>query len=37
MKKKISRRYKMLTESIKIDKSITIDDAIKMVKKKING
>ena len=37
MKKKISRRYKMLTESIKIDKSITIDDAIKMVKKNCNA
>jgi len=36
MKKKISRRYKMLTESTKIDKSITIDDAIKMVKKNCN-
>ena len=37
MKKKISRRYKMLTESTKIDKSITIDDAIKMVKKNCNA
>ncbi len=36
MKKKISRRYKILTESTKIDKSITIDDAIKMVKKNCN-
>ena len=37
MKKKISRRYKMLAESTKIDKSITIDDAIKMVKKNCNA
>ena len=37
MKKKISRRYKMLTESTKIDKSIAIDDAIKMVKKNCNA
>ena len=37
MKKKISRRYKILTESTKIDKSITIDDAIKMVKKNCNA
>ena len=37
MKKKISRRYKTLTESTKIDKSIAIDDAIKMVKKNCNA
>ena len=37
MKKKISKRYKILTESTKIDKSITIDDAIKMVKKNCNA
>ena len=37
MKKKISRRYKTLAESTKIDKSIAIDDAIKMVKKNCNA
>ena len=37
MNKKISKRYKMLTESTKIDKSVTIDDAIKMVKKNCNA